>query len=44
MVDFHLPYIYYAFLDLDKDGGFDLVYATFAPPEDIHIVRDLGCP
>jgi C1A family cysteine protease len=41
---FGLPYLYYDFLDLDGDGGHDLVYATSAPPEDIYVVRDLGCP
>jgi hypothetical protein len=43
-LDFGLPYLYYDFLDLDGDGGHDLVYATSAPPEDIYVVRDLGCP
>jgi hypothetical protein len=39
-----LPYLYYTFLDLDADGGHDLVLATAAPPEDIYAIRDLGCP
>jgi len=41
---FGLPYLYYDFLDLDGDGGRDLVYATFAPPEEVFVLRDLGCP
>ena len=41
---FGLPYLYYDFLDLDGDGGQDLVYATYVPPEDIYVIRDLGCP
>jgi hypothetical protein len=36
--------LYYTFLDLDGDGGNDIVSATYAPPEDIYIIRDLGCP
>jgi hypothetical protein len=44
LLDFKLPYIYYAFLDLDGDDGHDLVYASYAPPEDIYIIRQLGCP
>jgi len=43
-LDFRLTYLYYTFLDLDGDDGHDLVFATFAPPEDIYAVRDLGCP
>jgi hypothetical protein len=43
-LDLGLPYLYYAFLDLDGDGGHDLVFATAAPPEDIYAIRDLGCP
>lgn len=43
-LDFGLPYLYYDFLDLDGDGGHDLAFATFAPPEDIYAIRDLGCP
>jgi hypothetical protein len=39
-----VPYLYYALLDLDKDGGDDVVFATYAPPEDIYVIRDLGCP
>jgi predicted amidohydrolase YtcJ len=43
--DFGLGWsLYYAFLDLDGDGGHDLVFATCAPPEDIYAIRDLGCP
>jgi len=43
-LDFGLTYLYYTFLDLDGDGGHDIVFATFAPPEDIYAIRDLGCP
>jgi hypothetical protein len=43
-LDFRLTYLYYTFLDLDGDGGHDIVSATFAPPEDIYAIRDLGCP
>ncbi|MCB9432423.1 MAG: VCBS repeat-containing protein [Ardenticatenaceae bacterium] len=43
-VNFKLPYLYYTFLDLDGDSGRDIVYATYAPPEDIYAIRDLGCP
>jgi hypothetical protein len=42
--DFGLWSLYYTFLDLDGDDGHDLVFATFAPPEDIYVIRDLGCP
>jgi hypothetical protein len=42
--DFGLWFLYYTFLDLDGDAGHDLVFATFAPPEDIYVIRDLGCP
>ena len=41
---FGLTYLYYAFLDFDGDNGHDLVMATYAPPEDIFAIRDLGCP
>lgn len=43
-LDFRLPYLYYTFLDLDGDSGHDLVFATYAPPEDIYAIRDIGCP
>lgn len=43
-LDFNLPYLYYTFADLDGDSGHDLVFATYAPPEDIYAIRDLGCP
>jgi len=43
-LDFKLTYLYYTFLDLDGDGGHDIVFATFAPPEDFYAIRDLGCP
>jgi hypothetical protein len=41
---FGVTYLYYTFLDLDGDGGHDIVFATFAPPEDVYAIRDLGCP
>lgn len=44
LLDFNLTYLYYTFLDLDGNGGHDIVFATFAPPEDIYAIRDLGCP
>jgi hypothetical protein len=43
-LDFGLTYLYYTFLDLDGDSGHDIVFATFAPPEDIYAIRDVGCP
>lgn len=36
-----LPHLYYDFLDFDGDGGHDLVFATYAPPEEIYLMRDL---
>ena len=41
---FGLGSLYYTFADLEGDGGHDLVYATYAPPEDIYVIRELGCP
>jgi len=41
---FGLTYLNYTFLDLDGDDGHDMVMATFAPPEDVYVIRDLGCP
>jgi hypothetical protein len=35
---------YHTFLDLDGDSGHDILFATFAPPEDVYVIRDLGCP
>ena len=43
-LDFGLTYLYYTFLDLDGDGGHDIVFATFTPPEDVYVIRDLACP
>jgi hypothetical protein len=43
-LDFRLTYLYYAFLDLDGDSGHDILFATFAPPEDVYVIRDLGYP
>jgi hypothetical protein len=44
--DFRFPWwsFYYTFLDLDRDGDNDIVWTAYAPPEDIYIIRDLGCP
>lgn len=41
---FMQKYLYYSFLDLDGDGGHDTVYLTYAPPEQVYAIRDLGCP
>ena len=43
-LDFGLTYIYYAFLDLDGDSSHDIVMDTYAPPEEIYAIRDMGCP
>jgi len=43
-LDFKLTYLWYTFVDLDGDDGHDIVSASFAPPEDIYAIRDLGCP
>jgi len=40
-LEFGLPYLYYVFLDLDGDGGLDLVFITFAPPEEVYVIRQL---
>ena len=42
--DFGCPYLYDTFLDLDGDGGHDILFITFAPPEEVFVIRDLGCP
>ncbi|NOX61745.1 MAG: VCBS repeat-containing protein [Chloroflexi bacterium] len=42
--DFGIRSLYYAFLDLEGDRGHDVVYATYAPPEDIYAIREEGCP
>jgi len=42
--DFGCPYLYDTFLDLDGDGGHDILFITFAPPEEVFLIRDLGCP
>lgn len=39
-----VPYLYYALLDLGGDGADDVFFASFAPPEEIYVIRDLGCP
>ncbi len=43
-LDFGLGSLYYTFLDLDGDGGHDIVFSTYAPPEDIYAIRHLGWP
>jgi hypothetical protein len=43
-LDFQVEYLYYSFLDLDGDGGHDIVNASASPPEDYFIIRELGCP
>jgi hypothetical protein len=43
-LEFGLGYLYYTFLDLDGDGGHDIVFATFAPPEEVYAIRELACP
>jgi len=42
--DFGCPYLYDTFLDLEGDGGHDILFITFAPPEEVFVIRDLGCP
>lgn len=43
----HIPtdWLYYAFIDLEADGGLDLVVSTFEerPPATILVRRDTGC-
>jgi hypothetical protein len=43
--DFGLNWLSYEFLDLDGDGGRDLVVASYEerPPEQVFVIRDLGC-
>ncbi len=43
-LDFGVPYLYQTFLDLDGDGGHDIVYVEGAPPQRVYAIRDLGCP
>lgn len=40
---FDLPY---AFLDIDGDGGHDIVQSTISDsaPQPVYLIRDLGCP
>jgi hypothetical protein len=42
-LDFQVEYLNYAFLDLEGDGGHDIVNARDWPPEDYFLIRDLGC-
>ncbi len=39
-------WLYYTFLDVDNDQRQDLAFSTFAfaPPEQIYLIRNLGCP
>lgn len=39
-----LTYLYATFLDIEGDGGHDIVMASFAPPESVFLYRDRGCP
>ena len=36
--------LYFTFLDLDGDGGHDILLTLDYPPEYVFAVRDLGCP
>lgn len=35
--------LYHTFLDLDGDGGHDIVLTLNFPPEYVYAIRDLGC-
>ena len=35
--------LYYAFLDLEGDGGHDLLLTLNFPPDYVFALRDLGC-
>jgi hypothetical protein len=36
--------LYFTFLDLDGDGGHDILLTLDFPPEYVFAIRDLGCP
>jgi hypothetical protein len=36
--------LYFTFLDLDGDGGHDILLTLNYPPEYVFAIRDLGCP
>jgi hypothetical protein len=36
--------LYFTFLDLDGDGGHDILLTLDYPPEYVFAIRDLGCP
>jgi hypothetical protein len=36
--------LYFTFLDLDGDGGHDMLLTLNYPPEYVFAIRDLGCP
>jgi hypothetical protein len=36
--------LYYAFIDLDGDGGQDILLTLNFPPDYVEVIRDLGCP
>jgi hypothetical protein len=35
--------LYFAFIDLEGDGGHDLLLTLTFPPDRVFVVRDLGC-
>jgi hypothetical protein len=39
-------WLYHTFLDVDNDQRLDLAFSTYAqtPPEEIYLIRNLGCP
>jgi len=41
-----VTWLYYTFLDVDNDQRLDLAFSTYAvtPPEEIYLIRNLGCP
>ncbi len=43
-LDFGVGSFHHTFLDLEGDGGHDTVYATYAPPEDIYVIREKRAP
>jgi hypothetical protein len=36
--------LYYTFIDLDGDGGHDILLTLNYPPDYVFVIRDLGCP
>jgi hypothetical protein len=41
---FGVGYLYHTFLDLDGDGGHDLINPHIDPAVHVYAIRDLGCP